>query len=154
MGEHIEGTLGEATAEALQGIEGLHQVAPAGIKLPEHLLQGLLRPPEGLQGRYLRNGGGVGGALALKRRHGLYELLGAQGPAYPPAGHGIGLGNTVYHHCFFPEFRAQGGDAHMAEAVIQELFVNLVGDDDEPVLQGHLGHGLQGSPVVGKPGGV
>ena len=53
--------------------------------------------------------------------------------AEPPAGHGVGLGETIEGQRAL-RHAGQGGDAGVAVAVVEDLLVHLIGEDEKIVL--------------------
>ena len=76
--------------------------------------------------------------MALEGGHGLDDVLRASGIADAPAGHGVGLGDAVDDDGLGLHIVAQGGEADVVLAVVDQLLVDLVGDDVETGLHSQL----------------
>ena len=63
-------------------------------------------------------------------------------PAHPPAGHGVGLGHAVEDDGLVGRLRHEGRQRRELVVVVDEVLVDLVGDDPEAVLDGPAADGL------------
>ena len=70
----------------------------------------------------------VGGALD--------DVLRADHPANPPAGHGVGLGDAVDDDAAVGDLGHERGHRREGGVAVDEVLVDLVGHDPEPVLDG------------------
>ncbi|MCY1514382.1 hypothetical protein D9M68_489190 [compost metagenome] len=114
------------------------QVA-ATLEAGRAFLQEFLRPGERGDGSGLADGGGAGGCLALDHGHSLDQVARATGITDAPAGHGIGLGDTVDRERPVLEPRLKLGRGDEAEAVIDDVLIHVV--DQQPhmrMLQEHV----------------
>ena len=139
----VERALGQLAGEPLGLVDEAVRQAAAGVVFVDHGANVLVAAGDGRGGGVLGDGVGVGRGMALEGGHGLDDLLGAGGVADAPAGHGIGLGNAVDDDGLLLDLRAEGGDAAVLFVVVDELFVDLVGDDVEAALHGQIGDGLK-----------
>ena len=106
----------------------MHQPA-ARVEFHEGVVHELFAVGERHRGGVLGDGVRVAGGMALKRRHGADDGLGARGVADAPAGHGVGLGNAVDHDRLRANFVAQRSDGNVRFAVVNQLLIDFVGDD-------------------------
>ncbi len=152
--EKVEGALGLEAGEARHGGQA-HQaeVAPA-LELGDHLLDVVLGPVVGLEAGLLGDGAGVRGRVALDLRHAADDLGRAGGEADPPPGHGVGLRDAVDDDGLLLDVLAEGGEARELEVVVDELAVDLVGDDVDVLAADDLGQGQELVPAVGCAGRV
>src|SRR5699024_11144804 len=81
-------------------------------------------------GRFLRNGGSTGGGLGLHLGHGFDDMFRAGSETDAPAGHGVGLGYAVHDHGAVFEFRRRVDDIHERLVGPQDVFVHVVGGDE------------------------
>ncbi len=79
------------------------------------------------------------GEPGLGGEDGAHQVRRAGGPADLPAGHRVGLAHARQRERAFPHAR-QGGDRHVLVVVEDQVFVDLVGDHHEVVLEREVGH--------------
>ena len=58
------------------------------------------------------------------------------GVSQAPAGHRVGLGKAVHRDGEVVKFLAERGDGNVLGLAVDELFVNLVGKDDDVLAEG------------------
>ena len=136
------------------GMPLIHDAAAPAVELGHHALELRVRPGERRERGVLRNGVGVGGGVALVVGHGLGHFHGRGGVSNAPAGHGVGLGHAVDGDGARLDLVAQGGDGDVLRAVIDKVFVDLVRDDVEVVLDGEPADVLKLLAGVDKAVGV
>ena len=94
--------------------------------------------------------------MRLEVGRGGHEVLGADHPADPPAGHGVGLGDAVDDHAVVEEVGAQHRQRAGLDAVVDEVLVDLVGQRPEVVVldpatdRADLVGGVDGAGRVGR----
>src|SRR5207253_992964 len=91
IGVDIECALRFAEGDAGDAPEPGYDKVTASPVFGEHGLHGILRTAEGFDGGLLGDGGRVGGAMALKLRHGADDGGGSECEANAPTGHGVGF---------------------------------------------------------------
>ena len=153
-GEGVKRSLGPEAADAGYLVQRLDDVAPTLIEGRQHGGDTVLGTVVGGDGRLLTDGSGVGSALALDFGHGCHQRRRAGGEADPPAGHGVAFRDPVENDGPFLDGRSQLGDAALPEAVVDDVFVNFIGDQQQVVVGCRGSQGLQLVPGVGGPGGV
>ena len=109
VGIDVKGPVGPVAGDSGHGVERLDDKATAAAILLQHVLNGVLGPAEGRHGRFLGDGVGIGGAVALDLEHGLDERSGPQTETNPPASHGVGLGYRSHDDQVVPVGFPQGG---------------------------------------------
>src|SRR5699024_10212685 len=136
------------------GIHALDKVVAPLLKHLAHVLYSILLAGQSLYSGPLAYGGRSTGGMAQIVAHDFGYLLVCRGVAYAPAGHGVGLGDTVYEYGVFLYVFAQTGEAGEGLSVIHQLVVYLVGYDIEVVLHAHVGQSLELVLSVDHTGGV
>ena len=81
--------------------------------------------------------------MRLEVRGGLDDVAGGDHPAHAPSGHGVGLGHAVEDDRLLSQLGNELDDVCGLGAVVEEVLVDLIGDDPDPVLQGPLADGGQ-----------
>ena len=81
--------------------------------------------------------------MRLEVGDGPHDVGRADHPAHAPAGHGVGLGHAVEHDGLVRQLGDQGDDVGGLGAVVEQVLVDLVGDDPDAVLQGPPADGGQ-----------
>ncbi len=76
--------------------------------------------------------------MGLQVRGGLDDVLRSDHPADPPAGHGVRLGHPVDHDAGVRDLRHLHGHRGEQRVAVDEVLVDLVGDDPDPLLRGPL----------------
>ena len=74
--------------------------------------------------------------MRLQVAGGLHRIEWAGHPSQTPTGHCIGLGNAVHHDGSVDELGHSLGDRNCAQAVVNQVLVDLVSDDPHSVLVG------------------
>ena len=129
-----------------------HQVAPSPIG-PLKLLHRLL--PEG-QGRHrgvLRDDRRAGDQGVVHLEDFRHHIARGMEVAHPPAGHGVRLGQGENPHHPLPA-SLHLGRAEIGLARVDEVFVNLVGDDHQVVLLRQFHHSQRLRPRIDRAGGI
>ncbi len=91
----------------------------------------------------LDEGADVGGALALDLVHGLDQLRVGQGPAQTPAGHAEALGQRADQGAGLGVGLEEPGQGARLGGLVDEVVVDLVGDDEDALAPGPFGQGGQ-----------
>ena len=155
---HIKRAAGHAAAEARNGVDQLHNFVAALLVGAAHLLHAALIHGKGHGGGVLGGGVGAGGGVGLVLDHGADHIARAAGIADAQAGHGVGLADAVDEDGVPLDGGAEAGDGVVARIAVDQLFVNLIGNDVEIVLHGQVGQLLQllarPHAAVGVGGGV
>ena len=102
----------------------------------------------------LREGVGVGDRVVLDLVDRIGQRLGSGGVAETPAGHRVGLGEAVDGDGQVVEILAERGDGDVLGLAIDELFVNLVGKDDDVLLERDFTEGAEFLLGVNRAGRV
>ena len=133
VGEAIEGALGFDAGDVWEVGEALVHVAASFFEFGAHGIDGFFAAGvgEGGDGGHLREAGDVAGHLGLEFIDGVDDGLGAADVADAPAGHGEGFGVAVEGEGLVEELGVEGGEGDELEAVVDEFFVDFVGEDDE-----------------------
>ena len=76
--------------------------------------------------------------MRLQVAGGFHGVERADHPAEPPAGHGVGFGDTVDEDGLVGQGGDRFDDRHGAHSVVDEVLVDLVGDDPNAVLESPL----------------
>ncbi len=126
--------------QAANFIQGGDETIAARTEDIAHLRHAALIARERGDGGGLRDAGRVGSALRLQFLHGADQPGGSRRVAEAPAGHGVGLGDTVHHQAAIAQ-RGRGHDDicefHFA---IKQVFIDVVGyDEDVLVRREHVG---------------
>ncbi len=143
--EGVKCALGSIARKAGDGGESIQNHLPAPAVGPHHAVH---RFPRALQGGQCAVLGGRVDArrhVFLQLDHVADDAGGAQGIPHTPAGHGVGLGEGVDHNGPLPH-PGQHGHAEGLVAVIDQLPVDLVGDDPQIVAHDDARQPLQGLP--------
>ena len=83
--------------------------------------------------------------MTLHAVYALDKVLGTGHIAQTPTGHGVGFAESVHGDRAREDLLREAADAHVRGAVIQDLLVDLVGDDVELlVAQDDLGQATYG----------
>ena len=151
---HIEGAVGPNAADALDLVHAVHHVVAALLERLPHILHRLLGTGQGGRRGFLGDGTGGADAVAQIVADQLGDVGGGGHIADAPAGHGIGLGDTVDQQGALLDLGADGGQADKLLVVIDEVVIDLVGDHIQVILHTHLGDGLQLTAGVHHAGGV
>ena len=130
-----------------------HEVAPL-FECLEHLGDALLRASQRRDRRVLADAAGVARLLALQVADRLRERLWGDRPADSPAGHGVGLAHTGHHDRAVGKPGPQRGERDARPAVVDELVVDLVGNDGEILLDRDVGEAAEFSGGVDDARGV
>ena len=111
-------------------VEPLHQdLAALRIGL-QHFFHAVLRPAKRLQSAELRGGVDAGSDIFLELDHHGENAFRPESHADAPAGHGIGLRETVYNdRAFFHS--GEGSDADKGSVGIQQTMIDLIRQDIE-----------------------
>src|SRR5450756_946830 len=122
-------------------VESLNDDLAAGQELLSHRLHAILRQGQGLDAGNLCERGGAGRRIGDDLGHPLDELARAGCIGETPSGHGVGLGHAVHDDCAFlhPGERRDGKVLTFED----QTRVDLVRQDIEVILLGHLSHQLQ-----------
>ena len=153
-GKDVEGALGIEAAHPVYAVETVDKEVPPLLELPDHHVDRVLRARERGEGGLLRDRSRVGGALALNIAHSLDDLFFPGRETYPPPRHRIGLGYRVGDDRHLLDRSAEGGDARMLVPVVDDLVIDLVGDEMYAVLHGQLPYLLQVRQIVDRAAGV
>ena len=81
--------------------------------------------------------------MALERVDRLGNRLRRAEVAQPPAGHRVGLAETVDRDRQIVRFGGERADGDVLRVVVNELLVNLVAEDEDFLLDGDVGDGFQ-----------
>src|SRR5262249_22195707 len=111
-------------------------------------------PFEGGDRRELADAGGATRLLALDRVHRLDDVLGPDRPADSPAGHRVCLADAADRDRLFGEPGPKRREARRLRAAVDELFVDLVAEDADPLLQTNVGDRFQLGPTVDGAGRI
>jgi hypothetical protein len=76
--------------------------------------------------------------LTLDVIHCRDDLFRAGGISDSPPGHGVGLGNSVDDDRLAFDLISEGSDARKSEIIVDDLFIDLIGDDKKIVSKGDL----------------
>ncbi len=146
--------MGGDAAHPVDGVQGgVHGGAAAGEGLAHHddVVEG---SGDGGDGGALSHVGHVRGGVALEVGGGLYDVVGADEPADAPAGHGVGLGDAVDDEALLGDLGHEGGHGGELVVAVDEVLVDLVGDDPHAVLDGPAPDGGDLVGGVDRSGGV
>ena len=83
----------------------------------------------------------------------LHDRLVGNDIAQTPAGDRIGFGKGRTHNGSFPH-AGQGGNICVLVRLVNNMLVNLIGDDDHIVFDGEIGDELQFIPCENSAGGI
>ena len=76
--------------------------------------------------------------MRLEGQRGLDDVGGADHPAHSPAGHRVGLGHAVEDDGLVGQLGHQLDDVRGLRVLVQQVLVDLIGDDPDAVLEGPL----------------
>ena len=130
----VERALRHRAVDALDLVEHRDDRLAAAVEGRLHLVDGRQVALDRGQGRALRDVGDVGRRVRLEVGRGGDQVLRADHPADPPAGHRVGLGDPVDHHAVVGEVRAEHGQRAGLHAVVHEVLVDLVGERPQVVV--------------------
>ena len=81
--------------------------------------------------------------MALDLGHGAYDFRGSGRVSDAPAGHRVGFGNAIDDDGLFLDVVPERGKADKLEIVVDQLSIDLVGDDEDVFLANDLGQGFE-----------
>ena len=125
-------------------------------KAVAHLGDGVQVAGDGGERGDLRDVGDVGRGVRLEVGRGLDDVLRADDPAHPPAGHRVRLGDAVDDDALVAQLGHDRGQRGELRVAVDEVLVDLVGQHPQAVLDGpaadRLGLGLavDGAGRVGR----
>ena len=155
VGESVKGAHGSQAADAVNGVEALHDDLPAAAILLLHLLHRGLVAGESGHAAPLDALVDGGEHVLQELGHGGDDLLRACAVAQAEAGHGILLGKAVHHQG--PLLHAgEAGDAGIGLVRPEQLVVDLIGEDVQVLLLyqiGDLAQVLRAGHAAGGVGG-
>ena len=149
----IEGALGPGAFHP-NPVQAVDEVLAALGELADHFLHAVLRTGQRLDGRPLRDGGRLRGALPHQRGHRADDLGRAGSITHPPSGHRIRLADRVDLDGPALHFLAERCRYHVGRIAVQEVLVGLVADQIDAPLDRQLGHGPHLVRVHDDPGRV
>ena len=152
--EDVERPLREEAGNTGNFVEPLHDEASPPVEFGPPLPHEILRPVERLDGGLVAEGYRVAGALALDVVHRRDKILVGSDIPDSPAGHRVGLGQPVDDDRPFPDLFPERGDADEPEPVVDELFVDVVGQYRHVAPYDDIRDPFQLLPRVCRPGGV
>ncbi len=130
----VERALRHRAVDALDLVEHRDDRLAAAVERRLHPVDGREVALDRGEGRSLRDVGDVGGRVRLEVRRRGHQVLRADHPADPPAGHRVGLGDAVDDHAVVGEVRAEHGQRAGLHAVVHEVLVDLVGERPQVVV--------------------
>ncbi len=157
VGEAVEGALGADAVDFRESGEALPHVAAAFFELLAHRFDGFgaARVGECEGGGGLGEAGDVAGHLALKFVYRVDGGFGATDVTDSPAGHGEAFAVAVESERLLDELGVEGGEADEFQVAVDELFVDLIGKDDEVgVLDDDVGERFELGGGIGVAAGV
>ncbi len=111
-------------------------------------------PAHRCQRGHLGDVGDVRGRVRLQVGRCLDDVVGADHPADPPAGHRVGLGDAVDHDAAVGEVGHEDRHGGELRVAVDQMLVDLVRDDPEAVLKGPFTDRLDLGGRVHGAGGV
>ena len=111
----------------------------AHVELITHVADDLLVHLQCGKCTILSKAGRIAGGVALNGVDGFGDLLRRGSVAQTPAGHRIGLGEAVDGDGVIVDILAQGSDADVLIAAIDQLLIDFVGQDDDAFTDGDVG---------------
>ena len=136
VGHQVECSLRLKAGYSVQHPRPVEHIIPSLLEFRLHLGNFVLRTVQSFHTRPLHYGRRIGRGMRLDFSHSGDQSMRSDSPAQTPSGHGISLGKSVDYDRIFHSLFTQLADAGEAETVIDQLLINLVGDDDKPFLQG------------------
>jgi len=82
--------------------------------------------------------------------HGLYKFLRACRVSYPPARHCVGFGHAVKDDRSVAEIWVYGDEIFESKAVVNDLLVDIVGEDEAIVRLKNTGKSLEIIPAISR----
>ena len=141
---------------ALDSVEALDDGAAAAVEGSVHDLHIVLRAGQSGQGGTLGDVIDVGGHVRLQVRSRSDNVARTNHPAHAPTGHGVGLGHTVEDYTVIGQLGHSLQNRDRVGAIVGEVFVDLVGQNEDALPQGPLADGagfLFGVHGTGRVGG-
>ena len=155
VGVGVERSLGLQTGDAGNVVEHAVHGPTAPVEDRSHHLDRAEVTLDGGECRALGDVAHVRREVRLQVRRGPDDVGRTDQPADTPAGHRIGLGDTVEDHAGVGQLGDDLQDAVVHRIAVDEVLVDLVGHDDDAVLQRpptdrlDLGAGVDGSGRIG-----
>ena len=154
VGITVKGALRLGAEDTFHGVQSGMNIIPALFEGGNHgrniVLGAFQRRKSGLLG----NGVGAGGGLALDCDDALGDIASCGGITDAPAGHGIGLGKAVDGDGSIPDFGGDGSDAEVSGLIVDQLFIDLIRDDEKVVFLCQSGQMAQAFLTVNCAGGI
>jgi hypothetical protein len=132
-GEGVEGAFGHGTFKAKSDESGDEEVATLAV-IVEAMAAEVVGDIERGEGGVLRGSGDAVGGVENDLAHAGHEGLGGNDVSHTPAGHAVAFGKSVGGESAF-EHAGKTGDGEVV-AVVDEVFVGFVGDDEEIAFAG------------------
>lgn len=150
----IKGAFGKCAGDVGDGIDFFDQKFPAAVEFPAHFLNAAVVLSEGGDGSFLSNGADAGGVVALNPGCRFDNVPWSGGIAQSPAGHGKGFRDAVDDDGHFFDLIRNPGDGVVFFAVVDQFFVDLIGDNQQIVPDTNFGNRRQVAFGVDGAGGV
>ena len=150
----VERTLRFGDLDSVDGRQHGEHVLAAAIERLAHFDYCIERTSDSSERCTLGDVVHVAGVVALQVGASLDYVGGCDHPSDSPAGHGVRLGNTVQDDALVGELRNDNGHRVMFVVAVDEVLVDLVGDDPKVVLDGPLADGFDLVAAIHRPGWV
>ena len=154
----VERALGKLRAQTVNFVDKAVHEPSADVVFCDHGADIFVAAGKGGCSGILGDGVCIGGSMALEGTHGGYDVLGTCCIADAPSGHGVGFGYAVDNDGLVLDFFIEGGHAVVLFLIVDQLFIDFVGDDVEAVLHGQICDGahlvVAENASVGVAGGI